>query len=304
MPNQYSRKYDLNLDIFYREDATSWYLLGAYMTDGNIKAEPNRKQVSITSKDLDWLELMRDLICPNLPIKKRKETNCYLLRISSTELAEWFIAKGCTPRKSLTMKFPKVPNEYLPDFIRGCIDGDGHVGIHPYKRKSEVSDVFFDYYLFRSYLCGASKTFMKAFAKVLRKQNLQYLFVIDSPENRTKERFIRGRLVNARTNLYRVILSGAANTRAFLAWVYYPNNPLSMPRKQKTAQTIISYTPRASMKTSPTKGAALDINKVQLIRQLIASGNSNKTIAVMPQFNVTPHTIGDIRRGKTWAHIK
>ena len=32
---------------------------------------------------------------------------------------------GGTPRKSLTIQFPEVPNEFLSDFIRGYLDGDG-----------------------------------------------------------------------------------------------------------------------------------------------------------------------------------
>ena len=31
------------------------------------------------------------------------------------------------PRKSLTAVFPEVPDEYLPGFLRGVIDGDGNV---------------------------------------------------------------------------------------------------------------------------------------------------------------------------------
>ncbi len=34
---------------------------------------------------------------------------------------------GLTERKSLTMRFPDVPEEFLRDFIRGCWDGDGSI---------------------------------------------------------------------------------------------------------------------------------------------------------------------------------
>ena len=37
------------------------------------------------------------------------------------------IALGGTETKSKTLKFPSVPKEFLPDFIRGYFDGDGCV---------------------------------------------------------------------------------------------------------------------------------------------------------------------------------
>jgi len=43
---------------------------------------------------------------------------------------------GLTPRKSLTIEFPKnVPNQYLSHFIRGYFDGDGCVAIMKGKGK-------------------------------------------------------------------------------------------------------------------------------------------------------------------------
>ncbi|QTD42045.1 LAGLIDADG family homing endonuclease [Sporosarcina sp. Te-1] len=34
---------------------------------------------------------------------------------------------GITPNKSRSVRFPDVPDEFLPSFIRGVIDGDGWV---------------------------------------------------------------------------------------------------------------------------------------------------------------------------------
>ena len=68
-------KYKYNLNTFYNLDALSYYLLGVYMTDGNIwvsKANPKTKMVRLCSKDLDWLSLIRDSVCNELPIKQKK----------------------------------------------------------------------------------------------------------------------------------------------------------------------------------------------------------------------------------------
>lgn len=47
------------------------------------------------------------------------------MRIGSRQLYDRLYALGVTPRKSLTMKFPAVPDKYLAPFVRGYFDGDG-----------------------------------------------------------------------------------------------------------------------------------------------------------------------------------
>lgn len=37
------------------------------------------------------------------------------------------ITLGVTPKKSLTVKFPEIPESYIRHFIRGCWDGDGSI---------------------------------------------------------------------------------------------------------------------------------------------------------------------------------
>lgn len=49
---------------------------------------------------------------------------------SSDFLCNDLIRLGCTPRKSLTLKFPKLSNKLIRHFIRGYFDGDGTACIH------------------------------------------------------------------------------------------------------------------------------------------------------------------------------
>jgi hypothetical protein len=37
---------------------------------------------------------------------------------------------GLTPAKSLTLGPLAIPDDYFPDFFRGCIDGDGSVLVY------------------------------------------------------------------------------------------------------------------------------------------------------------------------------
>lgn len=65
---------------------------------------------------------------------------------------------GMRPRKSLDIRFPDVPKEYLRDFIRGVFDGDGCV----YHRKGAKTK------LLNTSFVGGSKNFIYDLEKTLR----------------------------------------------------------------------------------------------------------------------------------------
>lgn len=90
----------------------------------------------------------------------------YVLRIGSKSIFEDLTKLGLTPRKSLTLKFPNVPEEYLSHFIRGYFDGDGCINIS-YKHKSKTP------VLATIFTCG-SKDFLTSLLYTLKdKLNLE-----------------------------------------------------------------------------------------------------------------------------------
>lgn len=122
-------RHQYNLQTFYNENALTYYLLGAFCTDGNIRIlDGNKGRASIASKDYEWLENINQYISPNKPIIK--ERTCFVATYNSIKLANWFIKNKCTSNKSLTLEVPNIPIEYIPDFIRGCWDGDGTLGLY------------------------------------------------------------------------------------------------------------------------------------------------------------------------------
>jgi intein-encoded DNA endonuclease-like protein len=216
-------KYNYNLDVFYRENALSYYLLGVFMTDGNINVRPNRILPSLKSKDLDWLTLIRDQICPDLKILKEKNTNCYALQIYSTQLGRWLISRGCTANKSLSLRMPNVPEEYFFDFLRGCLDGDGTVAM--YSKNTRTIR-----------LHSSSKQFIYAINEKLLNFGISSRIVCIPPY--THKSTIQGRIIEYKNPYYKLLLTGKQCIKlANLA--YYPNNALSMPRKQKVANILI-----------------------------------------------------------------
>lgn len=59
-------------------------------------------------------------------IPKKTRTTSVLI-INSKEIKIDLENMGITHNKSLNVPFPTVPDEYLPSFVRGVIDGDGWV---------------------------------------------------------------------------------------------------------------------------------------------------------------------------------
>lgn len=222
------KRYDCNYDVFYNEDDISYYLLGAWMTDGCI--QPNGKKngmysswiETLSSKDEDWLCSIRNLICQELPIHQGNQVK--VLTLCSKQLGEWFISKGCVPRKSLTLQFPTIPDRYLPDFLRGCLDGDGSIGFYPEKNKVGC------------YLCSASKPFLQSIHLLLDTKNIHHSFF----EVQKKDSIINGRRVRAVNKHYRISL-GQWGTYELLNLLYYPDHRLSMARKNLLACSITDF---------------------------------------------------------------
>lgn len=67
------KKYTHKTEILTNEDDISFYLLGAYMTDGCI-AMRDSKPISATlvSSDFEWIEKIKNIISPIIKLSKLK----------------------------------------------------------------------------------------------------------------------------------------------------------------------------------------------------------------------------------------
>lgn len=217
-------KYSYNLDVFYREDAVSYYLLGVFITDGNVFIGKNYKKCTIVSKDKVWLEAIRNLICPALPIRKNKDYERYDVVFCSTAICDWLIERNCKPNKSLSLTCPPIPNRHISDFLRGVWDGDGSIAI-----KDGESE-----------LTTGSLEFANAIAQTL------YNLGISSKTEIKKQRQCSVRQGNKivtiipKSTTYRVRIRRKADIRKLLSTLYYPNNPLSLQRKEDVAINILN----------------------------------------------------------------
>jgi hypothetical protein len=120
-----------NTQALLNNDDISYYLLGAFITDGCVSKKNN--VVTITSVDQDWIKNIANILAPNNNIYLYKK-KYYQLNLCNKEIKQWFIENCCVPNKSLTVQLPNIPKKYISDFIRGCIDGDGTLSL--YKKRA------------------------------------------------------------------------------------------------------------------------------------------------------------------------
>lgn len=117
------------------------YVLGFFFADGcnhdlsNLDDGYNHQNViSFTQleQDKDILDQIRSEMECNRPYKeivqKSNGNKKLILAIVSDKLSSALSKLGGTPRKSLTLEFPKfIPKHLMSHFIRGYFDGDGSV---------------------------------------------------------------------------------------------------------------------------------------------------------------------------------
>lgn len=122
--------YSLNKEAFSSiETEESAYFLGFMYADGYVSSTSN--QICLCINDEEILnEFKRFLSLDKEIYKNPNHSKAKTLFFSSREIKYNLIKHGCTPKKSLTLKFPNqniIPLKLLPHFIRGYFDGDGSV---------------------------------------------------------------------------------------------------------------------------------------------------------------------------------
>ncbi len=156
------KRHTVNEDFFNEFNEQSSYILGLISSDGNISWNTKEGYYTITitasEKDKEHLENIRKILSSTKPLIYSLKTKSYRLIINNKNICKRLMGLGITPRKSLTLKFPVIPKEQLRHFIRGVIDGDGHVRYVKRKKSS----------YFEITISSGSKIFCEGFIKSIK----------------------------------------------------------------------------------------------------------------------------------------
>lgn len=151
-----AKKYNINQDYFKTWTHNMAYVLGFWFADGCIYGG-KMFDITIHKKDKYILKKIAEELDYQGNLFDYVDRQASRLNFSCKVIYNDLINLGGTERKSLTLKFPNVPDEFLPDFIRGYFDGDGSI----YNVKGKRINTAF---------CCGSQDFLISLLKILKEK--------------------------------------------------------------------------------------------------------------------------------------
>jgi hypothetical protein len=207
----------VNQDFFKKWTPAMAYVLGYFAADGCMSVNSRGAHfIEFTSTDKEQIERVREMIQSSHVIGRSATENQrwktgYRLQIGSKEIFNDLLRLGLTPRKSLTLDLPEVPEQHFSHFVRGYFDGDGCVSFGAYSRKTRKSKAN----LFSTRFTSGSKSFLKNLLKTIK----EYVNIKGGFVTTKKGAFELAFSVNDSRILYN-FMYGSVSSEMFLARKY------------------------------------------------------------------------------------
>ncbi|MFA5830782.1 MAG: LAGLIDADG family homing endonuclease [Candidatus Paceibacterota bacterium] len=160
---------NINKDFFKIWSAEMAYVLGFFAADGSMLTNNRGAHfIEFHITDFEVIEIIQKALGSDHKISKRNLNNkwktLYRLQIGSKEMFFDPESFGFTQAKSKKMRLPKIPKEFLADFVRGYFDGDGCI----YFKKHNVKDRKKPKWIFSSRFTSGSRLFLADVHSALR----------------------------------------------------------------------------------------------------------------------------------------
>lgn len=107
------------------------YAIGLLTADGNLS--PDGRHMTFVSKDVDLINIFKNCLGLKNKISFKsggyspQKEKYYFIQFGNVKLYNFLMEIGLRPNKSKNIKALLIPPVYFPDFLRGLIDGDGHI---------------------------------------------------------------------------------------------------------------------------------------------------------------------------------
>nr|WP_241254565.1 LAGLIDADG family homing endonuclease [Brevibacillus sp. SYP-B805] len=173
--------------------------------------------------DIDVVEWVKERIgyknkvFVRIPTGFQNAKTTYTLTFYNQEVAGIFEGYGIVPNKSLTIKFPNIPRQFIHDFIRGVFDGDGSISVGVRSDNGARTQSF--------RIVSGSLDFVKGIERVLE-----------------EELNVRGNKISADkrgAGVYEYRVSRRQDVAKIAAWLYQ-NDAFGMKRKKEKMLQVLS----------------------------------------------------------------
>jgi len=153
-------KCSINEKFFDSWTHESAYVFGLLITDGSmyikydLSGDVSQYVLSFKSIDRYLVECINTTMSSSYKVSCFKYNECklgmyYQLSITNVYICKKLISLGMVQKKSKVVKFPDfIPDEFMPDFVRGVFDGDGCISF---------SEKWFQ---FKTFICSGSLDFI------------------------------------------------------------------------------------------------------------------------------------------------
>lgn len=121
-----ARKYHINQDYFKQWSSNMAYILGLWFADGCIYGG-KMFDITLHTKDKYILKQVAKELEYEGKLYDYVDRQAARLNFSCVVIYRDIVALGGCENKSMIVDFPQIPEQFLPDFIRGYFDGDGSV---------------------------------------------------------------------------------------------------------------------------------------------------------------------------------
>lgn len=151
----YSKKKEVNHNFFSEKTKATYYWAGMLAADGWIEKSRDRVGLALQNQDIIHLEKFKKAIESSHDICPFMNNTANRIRFNSAKVVEDLSnIFNVTENKTFTFKMPCITENYLLlEFLRGYIDGDGHL------EKTASGRVALS-------LCSANKSFLEEFKEI------------------------------------------------------------------------------------------------------------------------------------------